>query len=197
MKSPAALVNLLRIVHDQLDFPVRIERELVSADDKSLPDYPLLFIHGRREFRFSEAERAGLRAYLQHGGVIFGDAICASPAFVEAFEREMLLVLPGSTFQRIPADHPLFTREYRGYALPTVRLRVPGSRRADQPLAADVKSVPPMLEGLKYEGRYVVIFSPVDISCALENHSSMDCKGYIREDAARLGLNIILFGLQQ
>jgi hypothetical protein len=196
-EAPAALLNLLRTVHKQLDFPVRIERQLVSATDKSLPDYPLLFIHGRRDFRFSEAERTGLRDYLRHGGVIFGDAICASPAFAAALRREFQQILPNTSFQRIPLDHPLFTREYRGYELPTVRLRVPGSRRPDQPLAADVKSVPPLLEGLEYEGHFVVIFSPVDMSCALENHSSMDCEGYVRDDAARLGVNIILFGLQR
>lgn len=196
-EAPAALVNLLRIVHEQLDFPVRIERQLVNASDKTLPDFPLLFIHGRREFTFSEEERAGLRDYLRNGGFLFGDSICASRQFVEAFKRELQLVLPGATFKRIPADHPLFTSEYRGFTVPSVRLRVPGSRQANEPLAADVKSVPPILEGLQYEGRYVVVFSPVDMSCALENHSSMDCEGYVRDDAARLGLNIILFGLQQ
>jgi hypothetical protein len=195
--APAALVNLMRVVHDQLELPVRMERQLVSATDKSLPDFPLLFIHGRRDFQFSEEERLALRDYLTNGGVIFGDAICASAPFAEAFRREMQLVLPGEKFQRIPADHPLFTPEFRGYALPKVKLRTPGTRRPDQPLSADVKEVPPILEGLRYENRYVVIFSPNDISCALENHSSMDCKGYVRDDAARLGLNIILFALQQ
>ena len=50
---------------------------------------------------------------------------------------------------------------------------------------------------LLVDDRIAVIFSPYDISCALENHSSMDCTGYIREDAARLGINVILFALQQ
>ena len=42
-----------------------------------------------------------------------------------------------------------------------------------------------------------VIFSPYDISCALEAGVSMECKGYVREDAAKLGINVLLYALQQ
>ncbi len=167
--APAALTNLLRVVHEQLELPVRFERQLVNAVDKSLPDFPMLFIHGRRDFRFSEDERTALKAYLTNGGVIFGDAICASAPFAEAFRREMELVLTGEKFQRIPPKHAMFTKKFHGYALPTLKLRTPGSRRPDQPLSADVTKVPPILEGLQYEDRYAVIFSPNDISCAGES----------------------------
>jgi len=40
-----------------------------------------------------------------------------------------------------------------------------------------------------------VIFSPYDISCALEQHESLECRGYTRKDAARLGLNVLYYSL--
>jgi hypothetical protein len=43
----------------------------------------------------------------------------------------------------------------------------------------------------------VAILSPYDISCALEKGTSMECKGYVPADAARLGANVLLFALQQ
>lgn len=194
--APAALANLLRIAQDQLRFPVRIERQLVSPLDPKLPDFPILFMHGRRDFKFSEEEREALRSFLVNGGVLFADAICASQTFAEAFRRELKLVL-GSELRRIPKDHPLYSREYRGYQISTVKLRRPESRRENQPLSASVQEVAPVLEAQLIDGRVAVIFSPYDISCALENHSSMDCTGYLRDDAARLGINVILFALQQ
>jgi hypothetical protein len=109
----------------------------------------------------------------------------------------MKLVLVGSDFRRLPQDHPLYSSEYRGYQIDTVKLRRPESRLEDQPLSASVQQVAPVLEAQFVDGRVGVIFSPYDISCALENHSSMDCTGYLRDDAARLGINIILFALQQ
>ena len=57
--------------------------------------------------------------------------------------------------------------------------------------------ITPHLEGLEIDGRPAVIFSPYDISCALESGSSLQCKGYIKEDAARLATNAILYALQQ
>ena len=57
--------------------------------------------------------------------------------------------------------------------------------------------IKPLLEGVQLDGRLVVVFSPYDISCAMENQASMECKGYIRADAARIGVNVILYALQQ
>jgi hypothetical protein len=55
----------------------------------------------------------------------------------------------------------------------------------------------PVLEVLEIEGRLAVIFSPFDISCAMENTPSLECKGYIKEDAAKIGVNVLLYALQQ
>ena len=55
----------------------------------------------------------------------------------------------------------------------------------------------PLLEALEIDGRWAVIFSPYDISCALENHASLECKGYVTADAAKIAVNVLLFALQQ
>jgi hypothetical protein len=59
-----------------------------------------------------------------------------------------------------------------------------------------VRRVPPELEGIRMDDRYGVIFSQFDLSCALEKHDSLECRGYTREDAARIGLNVLLYALQ-
>ena len=56
---------------------------------------------------------------------------------------------------------------------------------------------PPDLEGIRFGDRWGVVFSPYDLSCALEKHDSIGCAGYTCEDAARIGLNVILYSLQQ
>jgi hypothetical protein len=42
-----------------------------------------------------------------------------------------------------------------------------------------------------------VVFSPYDLSCALENQTSISCRSYVREDAARMGMNLILYAMQR
>ena len=62
-------------------------------------------------------------------------------------------------------------------------------------MRARVQKVPPELEGIEIDGRLAVIFSPYDISCALEQHEALQCRGYTREDAARIGLNVLMYSL--
>ena len=69
------------------------------------------------------------------------------------------------------------------------------AQQADEPLRARVRDVEPELEGIEIDGRWVVIFSPYDISCALEQHEALECRGYTREDAARIGLNVLMYSL--
>jgi hypothetical protein len=180
----------------QFDMRVGTQRRLLAATDE-LYKYPILFIHGRRSFRFTAQERKALAQYLKRGGTIFGDSICASPEFTQSFRREMQAIFNKQSLVRIPPDHPLFSTDFGGYALQTVTLRDPQIRSDDDPLNAKLKRTSPYLEGLTLGERLAVIFSPFDLSCALENQTSPECKGYIKVDAARLGANVILFALQQ
>ena len=104
---------------------------------------------------------------------------------------------PDHSFERIPADDPIFTPAYGGFDIRQVSLRDPESSDANQPVAARVRQVEPQLEGIQIGGRWAVIFSPYDISCALEEHEALGCRGYIRQDAARIGLNVLLYSLNQ
>ena len=64
-------------------------------------------------------------------------------------------------------------------------------------MTAKPRQTTPLLEGLEIDGRIAVILSPYDLSCALEKGVSLECKGYIPADAARIGANVLLFALQQ
>jgi hypothetical protein len=55
----------------------------------------------------------------------------------------------------------------------------------------------PIVEGIEVNGRYVVVYSKYDLSCALERQTTVSCAGYPTEDAARIAVNIVLYGLYQ
>ena len=129
--------------------------------------------------------------------MLFADAICSSPQFAEAFRKEMSVVFPEQALTRIPLNHPLFRPGFGGDDITTVSRRQPEAARDGEPLKAAVRKVEPYLEGIQLGDRYAVIFSPYDVSCALESHESLECEGYIRADAARIGLNVLVYSLQQ
>ena len=55
----------------------------------------------------------------------------------------------------------------------------------------------PMLEGIEIDGRFAVIYSRYDISCALENQASLACDGYEEADSMKLAMNIVLYAMLQ
>lgn len=196
--APGALVNLVRTASSgELQLQVRAAPEMIGIGDESLFRFHLLFMHGRREFRLTPAERTRLAEYLDRGGMLLGDAICASKPFAASLRRELGETLPGHSIERIPANDPIFTTAFGGYDIRRVTLRDPESADAARPAANRTRQVEPQLEGIRLGDRWAVIFSPFDISCALEEHEAFGCRGYTRQDAARIGLNVLLYSLNQ
>ena len=194
--APGALANLIRTAtQGELKLQISDQPFEVKASDPALPRFHLAFMHGRHDFRFTPEERKSLRAFLENGGLLFADSICASKEFADAFRREIALVLPDQKLARIPGDSRLFTDAAGGFNIQQVSRREPAAAQAGQPLRSRVQKVAPELEGVEIDGRLAVIFSPVDISCALEQHEALQCRGYTREDAARIALNVLLYSL--
>jgi hypothetical protein len=54
-----------------------------------------------------------------------------------------------------------------------------------------------VLEGIELDGRYAVIYSKFDLSCALERQSTIQCEGYTPDDAVKLATNIVLYSILQ
>ena len=195
--APGAVTNLMRLASEKLKVRVGLEPQDVDLASEQVFDFPLVFMHGRHNFRLTPQERKHLRTYLDRGGVLFADAICSSRDFAEAFRREIKSLYPERRFERIPSSHPMFSREFGGENLASVSRRQRDARTGGEALKSSVREGEPYLEGLLIEDRYAVIFSPYDVSCALEHHESLECEGYVRQDAARIALNVLLYALHQ
>jgi hypothetical protein len=172
-----------------------VEPGAVRLTDEALFAYHLVFVHGRLHFELTPSERRQLRTYLERGGMVFADAICSSTAFSASFRQELRQIFPALPLQRIPADHPLLTSVFGGENISSVtlrRMRTEAGRRS----ATAVHSASPDLEGLAIGDRYALIFSPYDISCALDSIATPACEGYTPEDALRIAMNVLLYSCQ-
>ena len=192
--APAALANILRTAARNLSVRVDDAPRQIDISDPHLFDYHMVFMHGRQTFELSTKERPQLAEFLKRGGMLLCDSVCASRAFSEAFRSEMLALMPEHKLEPIPTDDPLFTAaEYGGFDIRQVTLREPAG--SDGPLKAGKRQITPKLEGVRIGDRWAVIFSPYDLSCALEKQNSLECTGYSREDAEKIALNVILYSL--
>lgn len=192
--APKALRNLLEALNETVGMGVAPQRRAIPITLDELRRFPIAYMHGRYRFRLSKQERDALRDYLSTGAVLFADACCGSTRFDRSFRDLMQEVYPDNSLKRIPPDHELFS-ETIGHKIDAVRLRklVPG--KAGASMQSKTESVPPILEGIEIEGRFVVVYSRYDISCALENQASLACDGYEENDAMKLAVNIVLYAM--
>ena len=193
--APRALQNLLSTAAAQLGLRTGVEERQVALSDESLYEYPILFMHGRNAFRLTEQEQGRLKTYLERGGVLFVNSICSSESFVQSFENLMGQMFPDKTLVSIPGTDPVWTPEYGGFELSSVEIRT--TRKTENKAATSIVRGPVRMKALTLDGRYAIFFSPLDISCALEGYNSQECNGYSVADAAKIGLNVLLYALQK
>ncbi len=192
-EAPNAWRNILREARES-GLRIKVDHDLITANLDQLIDHPFVFMHGRTHFTFSEDERNAIKQYVKRGGFLLVDSICASKPFSDSFRREMKIIFKQSELIPIPADHPLWTNEKFGYALKSVTLRIP-DRAADGGFREVV--IAPEMDGLAIDGRLQIIFSPHDLSCAMENAAGSQCEGYSRDDAAVMAVKILLYVLRR
>ncbi|MBV9122837.1 MAG: DUF4159 domain-containing protein, partial [Planctomycetes bacterium] len=97
--------------------------------------------------------------------------------------------------ERIPLDDDLFGKELNGTALASVRCR---RERADgSGPDTEYRNVPPFLEGIRVQNRWVVVYSKYDLGCALEKHQSTDCLGHDYASALKLGTAAVLYAMMR
>jgi len=180
--------NLMVFLREKARVDVALQTQEIQPTAKDLLNYKFMYMHGRGNFDFDNVDV--IRANLQTGGLLFADACCGKKPFDDSFREFIRKLFPDQKLEPIPADDELYGKDLNGSAITTVRCR----REAGD---AGYKDAAPALEGIKIDGRWVVIYSKYDIGCALEKHQSSDCLGYDHASALRLAGAVVLYNLQK
>jgi hypothetical protein len=194
--APRALHNALVALNKLSGVQASMRQKNLVPSDPQLRRFPLAYLHGRASFEFSPQEIQNLRTYLKNGAVLFADSCCGSPQFDKSFRDMMRQLFPEKKLERIPVTHELFSTGI-GFDIRRVKRRIPESGNPNDPLDSTFKEGEPLLEGIDLNGRYCVIYSKYDLSCALERQASVACAGYEHHDAVHIAVNIIRYALLQ
>jgi prenyltransferase beta subunit len=193
--APRALHNVL-LALNELGVLASTQQKNLVPNDPQLRRYPLAYLHGRASFEFGPEEIKNLRKYLDNGAVLFADSCCGSPQFDKSFREMVQQLFPNKKLERIPITHELFSPGI-GFDIRRVKRRIPENGNPNGPLDPSFKDGEPFLEGIELNGRYCVIYSKYDLSCALERQTSVSCAGYIHRDAVKIAVNVIRYALLQ
>jgi hypothetical protein len=204
--APDALKNLMSYLRDNARLEVAQNTAVISPSSDQLMQFKFNYLHGRKPLAFTEVQRESILANLQTGGLLLADAACGGieqwKEFDRTFREECAKMFPDQKLAIIREktddgkEEPLFkiARE-AGINLKTVRCRreLPDGTGPEP----EMQNYPVYLEGIKVDGRWVVIYSKYDIGCAIEGHKAADCLGHDKDSAIRIASAVVLYSLKR
>lgn len=174
--GPSMLPNLARETRARTSLPVCDTTAVIQISDERFFHYPLLFMTGHGEVRFSPQERLRLRKFLISGGMLWADD---NYGMDRAFRREMAILFPENPLTPIPNNHPILRSHY---TLPGV------------PKIHEHDGDPAQAFGIFFEGRLVVLYTfSTDIGNALEDQHIHNIAPSTRELGIRMGVNVLSY----
>lgn len=179
--NPSSLPNVLAAIRERTGIPVAMREATVAPLDPGLRDHPFLYMTGHGNVRFTAAERAALRRYLEGGGFLHADD---NYGLDTSFREEMARIFPDEELTAIPAAHPVFHTVYDfPEGLPKIH---------------EHDGNPPQALGIFLRGRLTVFYSyESDLGDGWEDPDVHDDDPEIREQALRMGVNLFVYVLGQ
>lgn len=177
--NPSSLPNLLAFVEDAVGLPVAGREAVVKATDPDLSRYPLLYLTGHGEIRFSDREVESLRAYLSTGGFLHADD---NFGIDESLRREIGRLFPDEPLVEIPRGHPIYRSVFDfPDGLPKIHEHAGG---------------PPRAYGVFRDGRLVLLYTHnTDLGDGWEDPDVHGDPEQVRRAALRMGANIVVHAL--
>jgi hypothetical protein len=172
-------VNLFQYVRQNTNLKISDKEISLKIMDKELFKYPLVYMAGHGNIRFSEDEVARFRKYLINGGFLWADD---DYGMDPAFRREMKKVFPEGEWIELPYSHSIYHTYFQfPNGLPKIHKHDGG---------------PPKGLGFFYDGRMIAFYSlNTDISDGCEDPDIHKDPMDIREQALKMGTNIIIWAL--
>ncbi|MFW6158763.1 MAG: DUF4159 domain-containing protein, partial [Planctomycetota bacterium] len=185
--DPTAAKAMLHHFAKTTGAKVDLERVDLEPTDPRVYKYPLLYMTGHREFRYTKEQVGALRTYLDRGGFLLADACCGREEFDAAFRELVDRLFPEKKLERLPEDHKIFRIKHRINSteyLPILRQERP-----------DLKG--PFLEAILVDGRAVLVYSKFDFGCAFEGFPCAACRGVTLKSGKKLLTNILVYAMTE
>ena len=183
--TPHALPNLMKYIQNNTTLNVQFKRETIDLGNVDIYKHPVLYMTGLRKFDLSKVQLTRLRSYLTNGGVLLADAAAGRSAFDLAFRSQLKKVLPNAKLEAIPADSAVFQMPYKVKTVDFTAVV-----KAQNPSMNT-----PQLLGIKIDGQWAVVYSPLSLSNGWEQLGFAYNRGYADTDALRMGVNLFAYAL--
>jgi hypothetical protein len=176
--NPSALPSFLKTIASNTSVAVKFDHVNVRLNDPSIFNYPLLYLSGQWDPKFSAEERAILHRYVSAGGTVLIEDAGGRQEFDLAVRGMLKATFPEGELVRLPRDHPVFESFH------TIR---------SVHVNTEEKEAEPVIEAIMVGDRPGVLYSPLGLSDGWAGLHSAYAKCYSGEDAMKLGTNLLLY----
>jgi hypothetical protein len=108
-QRPRDIANLTRWMGLNLERHLNWQILPLSASLDDLLDSPVLYMSGDRAFTFTDEQVAVIRAYIERGGLLLGNADAGSAAFTKSFRQLSSALFPTYESRVLLEDHPILS----------------------------------------------------------------------------------------
>ncbi|MFD2999121.1 DUF4159 domain-containing protein [Pontibacter toksunensis] len=179
--NKTSLPNLINFCNQNLNMNIASDEAVVEVGSPELFTYPFVHMTGHGNVVFSDAEAQNLRKYLLSGGFLHIDDNYGLDQYIR---KEMKKVFPEYEFIELPYDHPIYKQKF------TFSNGLPKIHEHD--------NKPPQGFGIIHEGRLVCFYTyETDLGNGWEDQEIYNDPESIRQQALRMGANIVTFALTQ
>jgi len=181
--EPAAWDNYARWFQAQTSIGLKVDT--VDATKLDALAHPLAHLTGNEPPKLSAEELAGLKAYVENGGVLLIDACGGNRAFAAAAEKDILIAGFGTASQRPlrPGDLVVRTSD-PATTLPAIEVWPGEGAQPEEPAA--------LVPQVRAVGKGFIVFADKDLTTALLGASVWDIDGYSTGYARNLVKSLLL-----
>jgi hypothetical protein len=115
-ERPRDVANLARWTGKEEESYFNWQVVNLQVAPEELHDAPILYISGSQPLSFSKEEEDKLRAYVQQGGMILGNADCGKDAFAKSFIALGHKLFPKYEFRLCAPNDFIYTEQFKQFA---------------------------------------------------------------------------------
>jgi uncharacterized protein DUF4159 len=182
--APLLPANIIDTIARYTEIAVAPTGVVAALSDVRMLRYPLLYLTGHLPVRFSDAERANVRRFVDRGGLLFVDDHNhdVDGTFHKTATEEIARTV--GPLARLPNDHPLYSAFFKFDGPPTTSHELNGW---GDNLVHD------HLLAVMHGNRIGVLYSNKDYSSEWNYHP--DTKRFMSVDNTRFAVNLVVYAL--
>tara|TARA_B100000965_G_C19554016_1_gene741378 strand:+ start:980 stop:1621 length:642 start_codon:yes stop_codon:yes gene_type:complete len=179
--DPSSLPNLLAFVNSNTPIKTMQKEIKIKLTDNNANHYPYYYLTGHGNIKFTNNEIISLREILSNGGFLHADD---NYGMDKSFRREIKKIFPNKELIELPHNHPIFKSYYKlTNGLPKIH---------------EHDNKPPQALGIFNNDKLIVLYTyESDLGDGWEDSSVHNCPEELRENALKMGVNIIYYALTQ